>query len=192
MLPSIVIALLAISNSVSANQIPFQATSNPTIASDESLLSTLPKPTRPLQWGTLHILSTTDTHGWLRGHTHSSYIPESLYSASIADVSSFHEHLSKKADELGVDLLLVDSGDTVDGNGFVDADTSGVKGHMARKLLQQVGYDIATPGNHEVGARLRVNSCITDDRRHELLLILLYPLSVSSPTSAHHPSYLGA
>lgn len=145
---------LAILNSISAHQIPLQAPSShlSTASADDSLVSTLPKPTRPLQWGTLNILSTTDTHGWLRGHTHSSHIPEALYSASIADVASFHEHLSKKADELGVDLLLVDSGDTVDGNGFVDADTSGVKGHMARKLLQQVGYDIATVGNHEVCA----------------------------------------
>lgn len=148
------ILVLATSTIASAQQIPLQAVPHATLASDNALSSTLPKPTRPLQWGTLNILSTTDTHGWLRGHTHSSHIPESLYSASIADVASFHEHLSSKADDLGVDLLFVDSGDTVDGNGFVDADTSGVKGHMARKVLQQVGYDIATPGNHEVSATL--------------------------------------
>jgi 2',3'-cyclic-nucleotide 2'-phosphodiesterase (5'-nucleotidase family) len=146
------ILVLAVSSIASSHQIPLQAVPQSTLGSDSALSSTLPKPTRPLQWGTLNILSTTDTHGWLRGHTHSSHIPESLYSASIADVASFHEHLSNKADELGVDLLLVDSGDTVDGNGFVDADTSGVKGHMARRLLQQVGYDVATAGNHEVGA----------------------------------------
>lgn len=151
MLSRVAALLSSILAITSAHQIPLQATlQQASIASDDSLVSTLPKPTRPLQWGTLNILSTTDTHGWLRGHTHSSHIPESLYSASIADVVSFREHLSEKADQLGVDLLMVDSGDTVDGNGFVDADNSGVKGHMARKLLQQVGYDIATPGNHEV------------------------------------------
>lgn len=50
--------------------------------------------------------------------------------------------------------MLVDSGDIVDGNGFVDADTSGVKGHMARKVLSKVGLDIATAGNHEVSSVL--------------------------------------
>lgn len=150
MLSYITAFLLTTLSIISAHQIPLQASQQPSAPSDDTLISTLPKPTRPLQWGTLNILSTTDTHGWLRGHTHASHIPESLYSASIADVVSFREHLSEKADQLGVDLLMVDSGDTVDGNGFVDADNSGVKGHMARKLLQQVGYDIATPGNHEV------------------------------------------
>jgi 2',3'-cyclic-nucleotide 2'-phosphodiesterase (5'-nucleotidase family) len=58
--------------------------------------------------------------------------------------------MQAKADQLGVDLLLVDSGDVVDGNGFVDADNSGFKGHAARELLKLVEYDIATTGNHEV------------------------------------------
>lgn len=135
-------------------QIPLQfghsVSSSPHHGSEHLSQATLPVPTRPLPWGTLNVLSTTDTHGWLRGHTHSDHIPESLYSASIADLADFHSHLSRQADELGVDLLFVDSGDTVDGNGFVDADTSGIKGKAARQLLKQVGYDIVTTGNHEV------------------------------------------
>ncbi|KAK9898687.1 Metallo-dependent phosphatase [Cystobasidium minutum MCA 4210] len=146
--------------SASALQIPLQASplapsSSPSYAAaasadHSSFLPTLPKPSSPLQWGTLNILSLTDTHGWLRGHTHLRNIPEASYSASIADVYSFKEHLCNKARELGVDVLLVDSGDTVDGNGFVDADTSGVKGRMARRILGQIGIDIATTGNHEL------------------------------------------
>ena len=42
--------------------------------------------------------------------------------------------------------LLVDSGDTVDGNGLVDADP-GVKGHLAREILAQMPYDLLTVGN---------------------------------------------
>lgn len=130
-----------------ADQIPFLASPSP-----DPLLtpSRLPKPTRPLPWSTLNVLSTTDTHGWLRGHTHKDHIPESLYSADIADLAAFKEHLTSIADSNGQDLIFVDSGDTVDGNGFVDADTSGVKGRMARRLLAQAGWDITTVGNHEV------------------------------------------
>ena len=35
-------------------------------------------PTRPLQWGDVNILHTTDTHGWLLGHQKSSF-PEPNY-----------------------------------------------------------------------------------------------------------------
>lgn len=169
MAPLSVIYLLLLSiSSISALQIPLihdvspsapsALSSSPLSPSHEddnlqSIISHLPKPSSPLPWGTLNILSLTDTHGWLRGHTHLSNIPESSYSASIADITSFKIHLQEKANQLGVDLLLVDSGDIVDGNGFVDADTSGVKGHMARKVLSQVGIDIATAGNHEVSIR---------------------------------------
>ena len=137
----------------SCHQIPLQASAPAVpLQAGHDHQQQLPRPTRPLEWSTLNILSTTDTHGWLRGHTHKDRIPESLYSASIADVAAFHYHLSKHADQLGVDLLLVDSGDIVDGNGFVDADTSGYKGRAARQILKQVDYDLITMGNHEVRA----------------------------------------
>lgn len=29
-------------------------------------------PTRPLVWGDLNVIHTTDTHGWLLGHQHMS------------------------------------------------------------------------------------------------------------------------
>jgi 2',3'-cyclic-nucleotide 2'-phosphodiesterase (5'-nucleotidase family) len=153
----LILVILYLTTFVSSRQIPLQAplpsplsAFTTTTSDSSSFLSSLPKPSRPLQWGTLNILSTTDIHGWLRGHTHHDHIPESLYSGSIADVASFREHMQAKADQLGVDLLLVDSGDVVDGNGFVDADNSGFKGHAARELLKLVEYDIATTGNHEV------------------------------------------
>ena len=39
-------------------------------------LSTLP--TRPLQWGDVNIIHTTDSHGWLLGHQKTSF-PEPNY-----------------------------------------------------------------------------------------------------------------
>lgn len=112
--------------------------------------SSLPLPSSPLPWGDLNILSTTDTHGWVRGHLHSAFPPEANYGGDVGDLQAFRYHLGRIADDRGVDLLFVDSGDTVDGNGFVDADSSGIKGYRAREILKRLEWNITTTGNHEL------------------------------------------
>ena len=141
--------LLLLPALASAFQHPLQS---PSLDDDDAAaaLAPLPLPSSPLPWSDLTILSTTDTHGWVRGHHASRSPPESLYAADLGDLISFKAHLERIADERGVDILTVDSGDTLDGNGFVDADTSGVKGRAARELLANVHYDVATTGNHEL------------------------------------------
>lgn len=62
-------------------------------------------PTRPLPWGELNIIHTTDVHGWLEGH-----LNEVNYGADWGDLISFVTHMRNKADRLGVDLLVVDTG----------------------------------------------------------------------------------
>lgn len=62
-------------------------------------------PKAPLEWGQINFLQTTDTHGWLEGH-----IKEKNYGADWGDFVSFTTHMKKKASELGVDLLLIDTG----------------------------------------------------------------------------------
>lgn len=47
----------------------------------------------------------TDTHGWLEGH-----LDEPNYGADWGDMVSFTARMREKAKELGVDLLLVDTG----------------------------------------------------------------------------------
>ena len=47
----------------------------------------------------------TDTHGWLEGH-----LKEQNYGADWGDFVSFSTHMKHKAGNLGVDLLLVDTG----------------------------------------------------------------------------------
>jgi hypothetical protein len=44
-------------------------------------------------------------HGWLEGH-----IKEKNYGADWGDFVSFTTHMKKKAANLGVDLLLIDTG----------------------------------------------------------------------------------
>jgi 2',3'-cyclic-nucleotide 2'-phosphodiesterase (5'-nucleotidase family) len=62
-------------------------------------------PRGPLPWGQINFLQTTDTHGWLEGH-----IKEQNYGADWGDYVSFTKHMKQKARNLGVDLLLVDTG----------------------------------------------------------------------------------
>ncbi|SCV70422.1 BQ2448_1816 [Microbotryum intermedium] len=105
------------------------------------------RPYRELPWGEVNIISTTDTHGWLLGHQNR----EPNYSGDWGDLYSFTQRLKNQARARGVDLLLVDSGDRVDGNGLVDAEPiEHVKGYTAMQFFQNMPYDVITTGNHEL------------------------------------------
>lgn len=100
-------------------------------------------PMRDLQWAQLNFLHTTDTHGWHGGH-----LQESQYSADWGDYVSFAHHMRNKADEQGVDLLVVDTGDRVEGNGLYDA--SRPKGQYTYDIFKEQDVDIICTGNHEL------------------------------------------
>lgn len=100
-------------------------------------------PMRPLEWAQLNFLHTTDTHGWHGGH-----LQESQYSADWGDYISFAHHMRQKADDQGVDLLLVDTGDRVEGNGLYDA--SRPKGQYTYDIFKEQHVDIICTGNHEL------------------------------------------
>ncbi|KDE05657.1 hypothetical protein MVLG_04028 [Microbotryum lychnidis-dioicae p1A1 Lamole] len=105
------------------------------------------RPYRALPWGDVNIISTTDTHGWLLGHQNR----EPNYSGDWGDLYSFTQRLRHQARARGVDLLLVDSGDRVDGNGLVDAEPiEHAKGYTAMQYFQNMPYDVITTGNHEL------------------------------------------
>ncbi|KAJ4496699.1 Metallo-dependent phosphatase-like protein [Lentinula lateritia] len=110
----------------------------------------LTQPTRPLEWGDLNIIHTTDTHGWLLGHQHASF-PEPNYSGDLGDFASFVQHMKQLAIEKDVDLLLVDSGDLHDGTGLSDGfPAGGIDAHDANQFIKQLPYDIMAIGNHEL------------------------------------------
>ncbi|PGH13821.1 hypothetical protein AJ79_03389 [Helicocarpus griseus UAMH5409] len=106
-------------------------------------LNATTKPRGPLEWGQINFMHTTDTHGWLAGH-----LKEENYGADWGDYASFVKHMRKKADELEVDLLLVDTGDLHDGNGL--SDTTTPNGVYTDELFTKVDYDLLTVGNHEL------------------------------------------
>ena len=70
------------------------------------------------------------------------------YSADWGDYISFTEHMKKKADDRGVDLLVVDTGDRIEGNGLYDA--SDPKGKYTYDIVAQQSFDAICTGNHEL------------------------------------------
>lgn len=74
--------------------------------------------------------------------------PRAQYSADWGDYISFAQRLREKADEKGVDLLVVDCGDRVDGNGLYDASTP--KGKYTYSVIKEQHIDVITTGNHEL------------------------------------------
>ncbi|KAF2030876.1 hypothetical protein EK21DRAFT_100181 [Setomelanomma holmii] len=100
-------------------------------------------PKGPLEWGQINFLHTTDTHGWLEGH-----IKEQNYGADWGDYVSFTKHMKQKAKKLGVDLLLVDTGDLHDGAGLSDATSR--NGNISNAIFENIDYDLLTIGNHEL------------------------------------------
>ncbi|TID23626.1 hypothetical protein E2P81_ATG03191 [Venturia nashicola] len=100
-------------------------------------------PKAPLEWGQVNFLQTTDTHGWLEGH-----IKEKNYGADWGDFVSFTSHMKQKAKSLGVDLLLIDTGDLHDGAGISDATSP--NGLVSNPIFENIDYDLLTIGNHEL------------------------------------------
>ncbi|KAK3709825.1 hypothetical protein LTR37_010653 [Vermiconidia calcicola] len=100
-------------------------------------------PLRKLPWAQLNFLHTTDSHGWHGGH-----LQEAQYSADWGDYVSFASHLRKRADDDGSDLLLIDTGDRVEGNGLYDA--SDPRGKYTYDIFKQQDIDVITIGNHEL------------------------------------------
>jgi hypothetical protein len=70
------------------------------------------------------------------------------YSADWGDYISFAERMREKADTLGVDLLLVDTGDRIEGNGLYDGSTP--KGEYFYDIVKEQHIDVICTGNHEL------------------------------------------
>ncbi|KAE8254751.1 hypothetical protein A4X13_0g3292 [Tilletia indica] len=105
---------------------------------------------RPLTWGDVVVLSTTDIHGWYQGHLKASD-PEPNFSGDWGDFASFVSHMRTAALLRGVDLLVVDAGDLHDGAGLSDGYPAGqVDGQVSNKFHAMVKYDVLAIGNHEL------------------------------------------
>ncbi|KAH8984196.1 Metallo-dependent phosphatase-like protein [Lactarius hatsudake] len=120
------------------------------------------RPSRPLVWGDVNIIHTTDSHGWLLGHQKPSF-PEPNFSGDFGDFASFVAHMKKIADEKDVDLLLVDSGDLHDGTNLSDGfPLGGIDAYDSNQFFSQLPYDVPTGtiGNSPAGTSSDVNITI--------------------------------
>ncbi|MCJ1254588.1 hypothetical protein MMC24_002403 [Lignoscripta atroalba] len=70
------------------------------------------------------------------------------YSADWGDYISFAQRLKERADNEGVDLLLIDTGDRIEGNGLYDA--SDPKGKYTQEIFKEQNIDVLCSGNHEL------------------------------------------
>ncbi|POR39355.1 Uncharacterized protein TPAR_00423 [Tolypocladium paradoxum] len=100
-------------------------------------------PKGPLEWGQINFMHTTDTHGWLEGH-----LKEKNYGADWGDFVTFTRRMKQTAGNMGVDLLLIDTGDQHDGNGLADA--TPVDGSKSMPIFDEIDYDLLAIGNHEL------------------------------------------
>ena len=76
------------------------------------------------------------------------HIRRPSYSADWGDYISFAERLQERADAEDTDLLLVDTGDRIEGNGLYDA--SDPKGKYTNNIFKEQNIDIICSGNHEL------------------------------------------
>ncbi|KAF5672768.1 5-nucleotidase [Fusarium heterosporum] len=112
-------------------------------ASQPGAIAPVPGPMRDLTWGQINFIHTTDTHGWIGGH-----FQEPQYSADWGDYISFTKHMRQKADDAGTDLIVIDTGDRIEGNGLYDA--SSPKGLFQYDIYAEADVDIICTGNHEL------------------------------------------
>ncbi|KAF4469472.1 5^ nucleotidase [Fusarium albosuccineum] len=112
-------------------------------AAQPGAVGPVPGPMRDLTWGQINFIHTTDTHGWLGGH-----LQEPQYSADWGDYISFTKHMRKQADDQGADLLVIDTGDRIEGNGLYDG--SKPKGFYQYDIYAEADVDIMCTGNHEL------------------------------------------
>ena len=70
------------------------------------------------------------------------------FSADWGDYVSFAKHLRDKADAEGVDLLVVDTGDRVEGNAIYDS--SKPRGKFTYEIAKEQYIDLISSGNHEL------------------------------------------
>ena len=94
----------------------------------------------------LNIIVTTDIHGSLYSY---DFIEEEDISGSLSSLTGF---IAEIEEQNGNDIILLDNGDILQGDPSVYyhnyIDTSGE--HLVSRMLNYIGYDAATVGNHDV------------------------------------------
>ncbi|EFO63759.1 5' nucleotidase family protein [Giardia lamblia P15] len=92
---------------------------------------------------TLHVLSVSDTHGWIYGHAHQREV------GNYGLLTSYIEHMhDAAARDPSADVLAIDGGDIIEGTGL--SDVTDVRGKIIYSVASRVPFDIMTIGNHDM------------------------------------------
>lgn len=73
---------------------------------------------------------------------------EQNYGADWGDFVTFSRRMKQTAGNMGVDLLLIDTGDLHDGTGL--SDVTALDGQKSMPIFDEIEYDLLTIGNHEL------------------------------------------
>lgn len=94
---------------------------------------------------TLDVISVSDTHGWIYGHRHQK---------ELGDYGTLVSYIERTRDDAANDsaraVLAIDGGDLIEGTGLSDA--TPIKGIYIYKAASEVGFDLITVGNHDLGS----------------------------------------
>ena len=110
-----------------------------------------------INWKSVNILVTTDTHSWLAGHRHADHYPKS--DVTLGAFYSFLGHMKSISNSKMLDLFVVDNGDVVDGGGLSNATPE--DGEALFPIIKSFPYDALNIGNHELYTSATVNSIKT-------------------------------
>jgi hypothetical protein len=111
-----------------------------------------------LPWGDINIITTTDIHGW---YSLNRRVDGDATPADLGDLYSLVFWLKEQARQRGVDIIVADTGDYIDGTGLSDI-TKPPSGELMWPLLLRMGeYDILGLGNHELYLNETVESMAT-------------------------------
>ena len=92
--PTIILGLLAVVSACSEHENDH--------STGAALVPPLTLPTRPLQWGDVNIIHTTDSHGWLLGHQKTSFPEPNYRCVEVSQVTvEITEELIPSSGDLG-------------------------------------------------------------------------------------------
>lgn len=94
---------------------------------------------------TLDVISVSDTHGWIYGHRHQTELGD--YGTLVSYIDRTREEASKDSTR---SVLAIDGGDLIEGTGL--SDVTPIKGMYIYQAASEVGFDLITVGNHDLGA----------------------------------------
>ncbi len=95
------------------------------------------------------ILHTNDEHSHLLPHPLADYQPGTRYKATggIAHIAAKADRIRREKKKQNVEVIMVSAGDFMGGAPYGWLDTESIAPEL--QLMQQIGYHVITPGNHE-------------------------------------------